>query len=586
MALTRSQLMRIKENRRYWRDREAKQREAYIRTDNEELTEINRVYDEMYRWAEREINAFYGKYATAEGIDITEAKRRVSQLDIAEYEKLAKEYVKDRDFSPQANAEMRLYNATMKINRLELLKAQIGLKLVDGINDIDKHWEKIATERATQEIIRQSGILGKTLTDTETARTAKQIVNADFYNATFSQRIWSHMDNLKSDLAIELQKGFIAGVSSREMARRLKQNAFEKSEKDAFRLARTELRRIQTDVAKDNYERNGIEQYEYMAVNPSACPICRELDGRIFDVAKMKAGLNAPPIHPNCHCTTAPHIDDNEYEQWLTWLEKGGTTEQWDAMSPAKRQNWYDGVVKSTPKTEPQPEGFKRINSADVEDREYKALLSSLEQRKGSREVEYKQVTRLQKEETERQRIEALGGGDRTAGSCASLGLCYIGRKYGLNVLDFRGGNSQDFFSNALNLATLSNAKGIKKITATGKSPMTVGGRLLKQCEEGKEYYLVCGRHASIVRRLNDKLQYLELQSSNSNGWTDFNGNPKYTLNRRFGCPTGSQPLADTLNYMIDLQGSDFDTDEFRTLLGYINTSEGKQRKGAGGTIK
>ena len=355
MALTRSQLMRIKENRRYWRDREAKQREAYIRTDNEELTEINRVYDEMYRWAEREINAFYGKYATAEGIDITEAKRKVSQLDIAEYEKLAKEYVKDRDFSPQANAEMRLYNATMKINRLELLKAQIGLKLVDGINDIDKHWEKIATERATQEIIRQSGILGKTLTDTETARTAKQIVNADFYNATFSQRIWSHMDNLKSDLAIELQKGFIAGVSSREMARRLKEHAFDKSEKDAFRLARTELRRIQTDVAKDNYERNGIEQYEYMAVNPSACPICRELDGRIFDVAKMKAGLNAPPIHPNCHCTTAPHIDDNEYEQWLTWLEKGGTTEQWDAMSDRDRRNWYDKIVGNLPKED----GFK-----------------------------------------------------------------------------------------------------------------------------------------------------------------------------------------------------------------------------------
>lgn len=358
MALTRSQLMRIKENRKYWRDREAKQREAYIRTDNEELTEINRVYDEMYRWAEREINAFYGKYATAEGIDITEAKRKVSQLDIAEYEKLAKEYVKDKDFSPQANAEMRLYNATMKINRLELLKAQIGLKLVDGINDIDKHWEKIATDRATQEIIRQSGILGKTLTDTETARTAKQIVNADFYNATFSQRIWSHMDNLKSDLAIELQKGFIAGVSSREMARRLKENAFEKSERDAFRLARTELRRIQTDVAKDNYERNGIEQYEYMAVNPSACPICKELDGRIFDVAKMKAGLNAPPIHPNCHCTTAPHIDDNEYEQWLTWLEKGGTTEQWDAMSDRDRRNWYDKIVGNLPKEEPQEEGF------------------------------------------------------------------------------------------------------------------------------------------------------------------------------------------------------------------------------------
>lgn len=349
MALTRSQLMRIKENRRYWREREANQREAYIRTEDAELAEINRIYSDMYRWAEREVNAFYGKYADAEGIDITEAKRRVSQLDIAEYEKLAKEYVKDRDFSERANQEMRLYNATMKINRLELLKAQIGIKLVDGTNEIEKHWEKIATDRATQEIIRQSGILGKTLTDTETARTAKQIVNADFYNATFSERIWSHMDNLKSDLSIELQKGFIAGVSSREMARRLKEHSFEKSEKDAFRLARTELRRIQTDVAKDNYERNGIEEYEFMAVNPSACPICRELDGRIFEVARMKAGLTAPPIHPNCHCTTAPHIDDEAYEQWLSWLERGGTSEQWDNMTDRQKQSWYDKIINNLP---------------------------------------------------------------------------------------------------------------------------------------------------------------------------------------------------------------------------------------------
>ena len=318
--MTRSQLMRIKENRKYWRDRERTQRAAYIRTEEEELREIQKIYGEMYRWAEREINAFYGKYADAEGIDITEAKKRVSKLDIEEYEKLAKEYVKNKDFSDRANQEMRLYNATMKINRLELLKAKIGLKLVDGINDIDKHWEKIATDRATQEIIRLSGILGETLTDTETARTAQQIVNADFYNATFSDRIWAAQDYLKDALATELQKGFIAGIGSRKMAQNIKKQ-FNSSLSDAERLARTELRRIQTDVAKDNYERNGITEYEFMAVNPAACEICKALDGRIFKVDRMNAGLNAPPIHPNCHCTTAPYINDADYQRWLSQFD-------------------------------------------------------------------------------------------------------------------------------------------------------------------------------------------------------------------------------------------------------------------------
>ena len=349
--MTRSQLRRLLENADYWRDRETAQREAYILTEEEEMREVNRIYRDMYRWAEREISAFYGRYADAEGIDITEAKKRVSNLDIERYEELAKKYVADRDFSDKANQEMRLYNATMRINRMELLKAQIGLKLVDGFNDIDKHYEKIATDRAVQELQRMSGILGNTLTDVQTAKYARNIVNADFYNANFSERIWSHMDNLRNDLAIELQKGFIAGISTQEMARRIKEHAFEKSYKDAHRLVVTELRRVQTDVARQQYEEAGIEEYEYCAVNPRACPICRELDKQVFKVADMRAGENAPPIHPNCHCTTAPKVNETEYEQWLSWLENGGTTAQWDQMSPTKRQNWYDSIVKSIPNT-------------------------------------------------------------------------------------------------------------------------------------------------------------------------------------------------------------------------------------------
>lgn len=368
--MTRSQLRRLLENADYWRDRETAQREAYILTEEEEMREVNRIYRDMYRWAEREISAFYGRYADAEGIDITEAKKRVSNLDIERYEELAKKYVEDKDFSDRANQEMRLYNATMRINRMELLKAQIGLKLVDGFNDIDKHYEKIATDRAVQELQRMSGILGNTLTDVQTAKYARNIVNADFYNANFSERIWSHADNLRNELAVELQKGFISGVSSQKMAQNIKKQ-FGVSYNDAHRLVVTELRRIQTDVAKKQYEEAGIEEYEYCAVNPRACPICRELDKQVFKVADMRAGENAPPIHPNCHCTTAPKVNETEYEQWLSWLENGGTTEQWDAMTDAERNRWYDGLLNgislTMPKPEPQAEPETELEDEAIE---------------------------------------------------------------------------------------------------------------------------------------------------------------------------------------------------------------------------
>lgn len=333
-------------SRNYWQDREKLQRELYMKEEAQQQKEIERIYQDMYRWAEDEINRFYGKYADAEGIDITEAKKRVTQAEIEECERLAKQYVKDKDFSPRANAEMRLYNATMKINRLEMLKARIGLHLVDGINTLDEYYEKEITDRTRDEIERQAGILGETVSVADTTKRADNIVNASFFNATYSERIWSHQDRLRSMISIELQKGLIAGVGSREMARRIKKE-FDVSMSDAHRLMVTELRRIQTDVAMDSYKRSGVERYVYMAVNPRACPICKALNGKDYPVEGAEIANEEhplPPMHPNCHCTTAPYVDEDEYNAWLNYLERGGSTSDWNNLTDAEKQAWLNGA--------------------------------------------------------------------------------------------------------------------------------------------------------------------------------------------------------------------------------------------------
>jgi hypothetical protein len=43
----------------------------------------------------------------------------------------------------------------------------------------------------------------------------------------------------------------------------------------------------------------------------------------------MMPGDNAPPVHPNCRCSTAAWEDDEEYEAWLDYLDKGGSTAEW-----------------------------------------------------------------------------------------------------------------------------------------------------------------------------------------------------------------------------------------------------------------
>lgn len=111
----------------YWRRREAAQREKNIRDEAEYAKELRRIYEDMMDSVQKEIDAFYARYAAKEGITLAAAKRRADKLDIEAYERKAKKYVREKNFSKQANDEMRLYNLVMKVNRLELLKANIGL---------------------------------------------------------------------------------------------------------------------------------------------------------------------------------------------------------------------------------------------------------------------------------------------------------------------------------------------------------------------------------------------------------------------------------------------------------------------------
>lgn len=299
----------------YWKNRETEQRKHNIRDEKEYQKRIREIYQNMIDEMDKEINGFYGKYASKEGITISEARKRAAKLDIEAYARKAKKYVKEKDFSDEANAEMRLYNMTMRANRLELLKANIGLEMIAGFDELQKFFDEKLTDRATGEFERLAGILGKTVQDN--AKAAHAIVNASFHNATFSDRIWMYQDMLKAELSSLLQTGLIRGQSSTKLATHI-QKRFGVSQSNAERLMTTELRRVQTDAARQVYERNGNTEYKFLTTNPQGtCDICKKLDGKIFKVKNMVPGTNAPPMHPWCHCTTAPYWNNDEFDQWL-----------------------------------------------------------------------------------------------------------------------------------------------------------------------------------------------------------------------------------------------------------------------------
>lgn len=298
-----------RDNAIYWRLREADAKARYLKEEIPYKQYVGDIYADMLNGIQTQINDFYAKYATKEGITMATAKRRASKLDIKAYEKKAKKYVMEKNFSKRANDEMRIYNLTMKANRLELLKANIGLELTSGSDELNNYLDKVLCKRTIDEIKRQSGILGKTIT--QNAKEIRSIVNGSFYSTVFSDRVWGHQTLLKSELEKHLVQGLIAGKNPREMARKIR-DTFGKSMYEAQRLMVTELARVQTDAQKLSYEETDTERYEFIGGQAGICPICEALDGKNFSVKDMVIGKNAPPMHPHCRCSTASFWSDEE----------------------------------------------------------------------------------------------------------------------------------------------------------------------------------------------------------------------------------------------------------------------------------
>lgn len=217
------------------------------------------------------------------------------------------------------------------IDRLEKLIFQIGMvaNISDenfgtssGIDDLQKYFDKKLTKRTLDEFRRQAGILGKSIMKNE--KYAHAIVNASFKNATYSDRIWMYHGMLKAELEGLLASGLIKGENPRKLARHLTKR-FGVSAYNAERLMVTELTRVQTEAQKQSFIRNGFDEYVYVACTKGdVCPICKGLDDKHFKVDDMMPGENAPPMHPNCHCSTAAYMDDKLYKEWLNSYKEHG----------------------------------------------------------------------------------------------------------------------------------------------------------------------------------------------------------------------------------------------------------------------
>lgn len=138
----------------------------------------------------------------------------------------------------------------------------------------------------------------------------QKAINENFKGKRFSERVWgSNMDELvnrvESLVANDLNRGYPIDQSSKLLA-----IEFERARNRAVTVLQTETNGIQAQATLDEYQDDNIKKYRYLAtLEVHTCPICGELDGKVFLVKDAEKGVNYPTMHPHCRCTTVPALE-------------------------------------------------------------------------------------------------------------------------------------------------------------------------------------------------------------------------------------------------------------------------------------
>lgn len=314
----------------YWEDRAKEIIDEESKSDYEIVQEIQRIVDEMNEDIEDEINRFYARYATREGITLSEAKKKIDAVDVQMFQQKAKQYVENKDFSDKANAELRAYNTKMYVSREKLLQAQLGLIVTYAYAQIEQSMYNYMESAYYRALEQQAGILGETLQ--VSINDVKTIIFTPFEGHKWSTRLWSDMDVVRRHVQKTTRHVLLRGRHPYEFVKDLRKDTGATTY-NMKRLLLTETARVQTLASKRHMlEEHGAEaEYQFVAkIDSKTTKTCRGLNNETFKVKDMVPGVNAPPMHPFCRSAVVPHVDEN-------WRDK---------FFEERKGKYFGGVVK------------------------------------------------------------------------------------------------------------------------------------------------------------------------------------------------------------------------------------------------
>ncbi len=304
----------------YWRQRAEAVQRLLMRNAERSLPELDAVFRAAKADLEREIARWFSRFAENNSISLIDAKRLLNSSQLEEFRWTVSDYIRHAEENCLDDKWVKqLENASARyhISRYEALRIQLrqyaetvyGRQLDMTENLLaDIYREGYYRTMHMAQIGLNVGFVVQRFDADALTRILKKPWTTD--GKTFRDRCWTNKQLLSNTLQTQLTRGIVAGTPPQSLIDTM-QKSMDVARYKAGQLVMTESAYFSAQAQKDCFDALEVEEYEVIGtLDTSTCAVCGDMDKKVFRQADYEAGVTAPPFHPNCRCTTAPHFED------------------------------------------------------------------------------------------------------------------------------------------------------------------------------------------------------------------------------------------------------------------------------------
>lgn len=377
-------------------------------------SKLERAFIRSKNEIQRTIESFYARYTKENGLSYYESQMAIKSAEIMELREFIEHSLSNID--NKYSKSLELASLRHRISRYEALQMQIDAMLTSLYSkdyeeaSIDK-LKRIYTntyEMGRFNIDKFRGY-GKAFNNIDENSLVK-LIQYPFNGASFSSRIWKQKEHLQGAIMESLTTMLVQGSHPSKLSKELS-DKFKTKRFDAYRLLHTESSYLTNRATIDSYIDDGVKKYQILAtLDSKTCSICGSKDNKIIELKESLAedeknivGLDLPPFHPLCRCTTVPY-DDEFIEDSETRVARDEKGEYIDVPASMGYGEWREKFVEK--EKEREADLSRKTNNSAKEIKEHTIDVPNLKEDEKNSIIKYKEANQEIEEELKKRSTE------------------------------------------------------------------------------------------------------------------------------------------------------------------------------------